>query len=343
LIGYFIHDLVEFDMISTYIYGALLMGIMFCFLIPKVSQESVHSKNWQRFSGIFTGILIVGLILGVYVPSWRGSVYAEMGSRANANGKFKEADVLYDKSMSIKSPYALWYIGDTYGAFVNAYALETYDSDPATARRMLEKGIAKYKEVLQIEPLHIQRKLTYAALQTIYDQLTNNPERLGEKTFKELIAQNPDREYFYYMWGQELFFMNRMEEARDTFLKAASYPSVAGDIYLCLAAVEIKLGNDQIVQDYIRKATAKSLDTNIPPAYLGSTAQYAEKHGMKNEAVIIQEKLYRMFPTNKTQMTNMAVLYHQAGQIEKAKAVAQKMLKLFPENQQDILNFMNSL
>ena len=345
LVGYLVQDLVEFDMIANYVYGAILLALLIYLATSSSDVNQLPPARRPVRSNWWLGLAATGLagylIWGIYLPSWRGSVLANVAFAQANLGNYDQADNLYYDAWRIRSPYRQWYFSQNYGAFVYGY-VENAKSVFSSKSRVLETGLGRFKQLIEQEPLNLQLRWIYAGLQSVLDDITGQGDE-GNQLFAKLVEQHANRSSFYYQWGKSLYLSRRPEEARDKLAKAVELGGMEGEADIWLGIAEAQLGNVNAALAAFHQATQGAIGETLQLTRLSFIISYLVNHNQLQDALFFQKILTKNHPYERQYWINLALLYHDTGEIELARDTALQILRRFPDTRADTLNFINSL
>ncbi len=344
IIAYFVQDLVEFDIISNYVYGAVLVAALLCLSATTPSITPKMKINWLNWTG---GLVLLGVgvytIFGIYLPSWRGGALVKQAFEAYAwYQDYEKANVLYNGAFDIESPYAHWYLREDYAAFIAEYADSIFGSDRGLVSYLLDKGTERMEKFIKREPEDVQGRFNYAGLNLILDDLLEGRHE-GDKLFETLLKENPNREFFYLAWGKGLYLSRRVEEAKEKILQSMQFSKVPVESYFWLGVIEATLGDEEAALDNMHQAALKPTDSIDSKNHLEFAVSYLLERKRYEDAIPLQIRLTSINSKNLQYWLNLAVLYRDTGQTELARQTAGRILRLFPDTRDDVADFVSSL
>jgi len=344
-ISYFIQDLVEFDIITNYVYGSVLVSLFLVFSMLK-KTESIN-KYKPKSINIVLGILFAGLtvyaLFGIYIPSWKGGLATKQAFEVYSyENNYNKAYELYNKAFAIKSPYAHWYLKENYPNFISHFANLIFKDNPDETSFILDDSIKRMQQFIIREPQDIQARLGHASLNVILDDLLEGRKE-GDRLFSKLIEENPNREFFYVFWGKSLFLSGRVQDAREKIIKSMSFGSVPDESYFWLGVIEASLKNESGALSNFEKLSDRGMRKIDSINHIEFALNYLLDREKYFESIIFQKRLTEINPKELQYWLNLAVLYRDTGQTIKAKQTAANILSIFPKTRSDVLNFISSL
>ena len=342
--AYFVQDLVEFEMISNYIYGAILVALLLCLGAKDNSAVANIRMNWLNWtSGVVLLVVSFLVVFGVSFSSWRGYLYSRQAYKAYAfSSDYELAKGYYDLAFEINSPFAHWYLRENYAPYVAEYANRLFRDNPGVTSIILDDGIQRLAKFIEREPADIQTRANYASLNLILDDLLEGRTE-GDRLFNELLRENPNREFFYLAWGKSLFLSGRVEDAKEKILQSMSLGSIPAEAYFWLGTVEAYQENEAEALKNFHEFAMRPVKHFKFKNHLQYALDYLLEREVFEDAIPLQKFLIELERDNQQYWLNLSVLYRDTGQIEMARQTALRILELFPETREDVQDFINSL
>jgi len=345
--GYFVQDLVGIDIASDFIFGGILLAIcLFTIYQPSESppNTSARSKPIRYIFGSVAIVVAVTLFFLWYRPAITNAMLVQ---KAHNIARFSPEyintaeDIFFDVMQTrMASPYDHSLLSTVYASFVNQAANILGDR----AERQLEFGVSQISKFLETEPDNLNLAMFRAYLQGRLDliQSTNKAEAL----FQELFKAYPNREYPHYFWGLNLFSTQQYEKSMEQFVAMAKLSPSMGLAHFWIGVVHQITNNPELaIASYqlAVKSPSSVIGMDVDSQYLAQAAKLLTEQQYLEDAIFFQKIANDRDPGNRQTMINLAVLYRDTGQIDKAQTLAYEMLKLFPDDAQDIRKFINSL
>lgn len=152
----------------------------------------------------------------------------------------------------------------------------------------------------------------------------------AEAYYREALALNPQMLAAYLNLADLLRTQGRDDEARQQLLKGLEVAPDNGNTLHALGLLETRGGSSEKALDYLRRAAeAETLGTRHRFVY----AIALHDLGQPREAITQLNKLLRQVPGDQQVLLALANYSIELGETDKARAYAQKLLQLAPQNQ----------
>jgi len=293
--------------------------------------------------GIVLLIVSFFIVFNVSLSSWRSYLLSHQAYKAYAFSKdYKLAGEYYDLAFETNSPFAHWYLRENYAVYVGEYANRLFRDSPDLASFVLDKGIQRLAKFIEREPADIQTRANHANLNLILDDLLGGRAE-GDRLFNELLSENSNREFLYLTWGKSLFLSKRIEDAKEKILQSMSLGSIPAESYFWLGMVEAYQENEVEALKNFREFVIRPMEQFKFKNHLQYALDYLLERNMYGDAIPMQKRLIELERGNRQYWINLSVLYRDTGQSKLAEQTARRILELFPDTRDDVMDFINSL
>jgi O-antigen ligase/tetratricopeptide (TPR) repeat protein len=349
--AYFVQNLLLFDMPISYLMFFLSLGLI-NFSVGGQNTDSPQ-KQTNKGGGITLKYLIWPLILIAAIFLWSGNIKPLLASQSSIKSQqllgaqngtdqsFKLAIKDFEKS----TDYHSFTDPETRKTLAQAISGQTdssqYSSGTKTdglkfAASQLEQGIGEM-------PLFIDY---YLSLSDIYSRLGQQDKSYlskGVDATKALVGLYPNLPQAYYKLLVSQLMAGDYKSAIETGQKVTILAPKLSTGFWYLGAAYFYAGNIEMAKTNIDKALSMGYGYNSNINSLLLTAQvYGQAKDYEKSIKFYNEALQSQ-PTNLNAAVGLAAVYKEAGQLDRAKEVANKLLTTHPESAQEINQFLNEL
>lgn len=341
--AYVIQNLFVFDNINTYIFFALIIGLVISLTGDKESVES--SRPIMKKPALLLALLVLMITYTVTIPIASANkefITSLVSITSNINkGDFDESEI-NDLEESIEKSY------------VGRFELRQHYSD--TVREFLRNEnltdeqkikFVESSEKLLLRSIDEQPKNVrhYAFLGSLYVEsqrlLPENAEKNIDLTLHALEL-SPTRTHLYYALGRSYLVAGDAEKALDSFSKAVELSPTVSDAHINYIAALITTKNTSAAMDYL-PIMREALDRELSPnEYLQIAAMYASVKDGENVQSIFATAL-ETYPDSLELLEALFGLYMQMGDTEKALEVAERMTAINPDLEGELDLFRRQL
>lgn len=253
-VALFVHLLVVFDQISTYIpFFAALAFLVFSYSMGETDskaakQEIASTKNLTAYALFTIAALFAlwSLIFATIVPYAQMSAYLGMMSTGDPNTIAQNID-------SVFSPYT-YAQGNIRTHFLSSM-LSYYGKDP-TINKLMDKAISKMEELVQKEPNDPRQFILIGQAYEAKGKVDGNMDlfKKAEGYYREAYTQAPMRPDMSYPLALNLFYQKRYDEAIALLRKTLGYDNQVPETNLYLGEVLAFAGEQQNHPEYYSEA-----------------------------------------------------------------------------------------
>jgi tetratricopeptide (TPR) repeat protein/O-antigen ligase len=345
LMVYFAQNIWVFDMISSYVMFFLTLAfISFLISSPKEELEPEYSKK-EKPLYYFTGALLIIITLLTF---YFGNIQPARASNFVLQSLFyplEQSVPSFEKALQA-SPISKFEIPEQFSRTIIDLALKSKDTKD---REILEKGFKLaeegFKNNLKQEPLNFRPYLFLGEYYRNLYQVTQNKEllNLGEETLRRAMELSPKNQQVYWALGQTLVFQGKNEEAVGNFQKAVNLePRLALSHWYLFLVYKNQSKYELALQEF-KRADELGYNWKKDLNNLKSVIELYRNLKDNNSLIAVVEEGVKNFPQDAYLLSNLADIYATAGEREKAKETAEKILKLRPDLSDQIEAFLKSL
>ncbi|XP_050529637.1 protein O-mannosyl-transferase Tmtc3 [Daktulosphaira vitifoliae] len=283
------------------------VGVLIALLmITHIVKTYTRNWDWSSEYAIFTS--------GLKVNKLNAKLYNNVGHALEAENRFNEALVYFNKAVSVQH--------DDIGAHINVGRtynhLKMYkEAEEAylKAKSLLPKAKPGESYQARIAPNHLNVLLNLANL------IAKNQTRLEEADmlYRQAISMRSDYTQAYINRGDVLLKLNRTKEAQEVYERALFYDTDNPDIYYNLGVVLLEQGKPSQALAYLDKAL--EFDPDHEQALLNS-AILLQELGQASLRKLAEKRLLRLLSNgqkNERVFFNLGMLAMDEGDISAAE------------------------
>ncbi len=367
IIAYFVQNLVVFDSLVTYI--SIMMVLAFIYWFNRKGEEGVEIEargkagkeeeyiakdrgleNKEIYALVFAGAILLIIMYQFNIKPLKMLIGTIDGQRAYAQGKLEETVEIYKKALS----YNTVLDRDSRTSLIrliieNPYALDKIDKEKA-------QGILDYTiKLAEINVnYNIQDSLDQMLLSQILDNAANfnfgNSEKAAYYSGRALeavdksIEASPGRVPIYYLKAQIYLTQGQTDKAIETLKYAYSLNEKYYDSACQLARVLLYYNQEEEGFKYMDQCIDLGGLKLISPANLVKSLinRYVDQKDWP-KVIKLYERLTQLEPKEVKDWVNLATLYAENGDKEKAKEAVDKAVEIDPTIKNYANEFMNKI
>ncbi len=296
------------------------------------------APQWARrpwlsgLSAVAVMLLAVIITLNVNLNLVRADIYFKIGQGADARGDWQTALAFYEKASDLapKEDYYLLFRGR---AFLES-ARQAKDANTRNALfKRAEEILLRARALNPLNTDHTANLARFYGAQSNY--LTDPAERRialekASENYRIATTLSPHAAHLQNEWGSIYAQLGEPDKARERFQHSLELDPGYYDTYLRLAQLELNEENWKAAYNAYKKAA--ELKPKDPRGYSGMAYALA-KMGRIEEAIAANQQVLQLRPGDLSALQNLALLYRQLGDYDKALQYARKALKAAPEAQ----------
>ena len=341
LVGYLFQNLFVFDCLASYI--SICFVLAFINNQMKEPKEESVSKKEKSPSTFIVIILILLLLFSLHFfnirLAWNNHFCAKALAYASFDNYRKSIEE-FEKALSCPCNQSFeirQHLANTVMSGIRSNKLTKEEK-----RSACDYAISEMKKNIEFAENDC---FYYLYLMSLYNSCSIfDRERLELtlETGERALKLCPTRVQFYFQMGQAAINLGRNKQGIDYFKKAVELNPKVIESHWNLASAYIVTHNEDLAQkefDKMKKLgfkynTVKNLERLIRPYYI-------IKNYKKLEEIYL--KLIELKPNNAKYYAELAAVYKNLGQIEKAKQMVKKAIELDPSYKEEAEIFLQML
>ena len=354
LVGaYFVQNLAVFDSFSTYI--AIMTVLAYTVFLDRgeeemrVEIEDEELTNKEIYIYLGSGIILLTVLFQFNVKPYQMLVGTINGQKANAQGNMDLTVKIYRDTLSKNTVLDRDSRTSLIRLFLNQSNLnrlkkEDPDKTLDWVISLAEENV-KYNEHDSMAQMILSQILNIAASRN-----SNNSEKFDYYWQRSLDAINksidasPKRIPIYYQKSQLYISHNEPEKALETLEYAKNLNLDYPDSFCYLSRTNLFYKNEEKGYEYLDQCIDKGgrgtiRSSNLIKSYIN---HYVEKNDIKR-LIPIYEQLAQLEKKDVKHKINLAKLYAQDGQKDKAIKMAEEAIKLDPSTEKYAQEFIEGL
>lgn len=362
LAAYFVQNLFNFDMISSYMTFFFTLAVTHFLIYPELKesaeenqQKEIKNKNPLLLFGnlvsrytrdwinpILASFLIVLAIITIYF----GNILPAQASRYTVRGlslPLEESVLYFQKALAI-SPISKPEVPEQF-----SIRMTELISQPVTNMKLLQEGMKTAEEVMKKsianDPYNFRFQLFLARYYVNIYQIFGGMERIeeAEKILQNSILLSPRNQQIYWTQSQIMLFRGRMQEALETLKKAMELEPRLGVSHWYLGLTYRIAKNYALAVPEFELADKLGYEWKNNIDDLKKVIEVYIALGDKPALIPLYEKAVQLVPKDYEFWISLADLYADTGQIEKAKSAAEKVMELAPDKTEQVKEFLRGL
>ena len=168
----------------------------------------------------------------------------------------------------------------------------------------------------------------------------------AETHYKEIIKNNPNREYLYLDWARILTGVGEFTEAKSMLDKVARLSSPPKELgfWLAIWGMESKqISKLEIIRNF---TDSMNQQVSIPKGneeVLKMVVAYLMQQKAYAPAAFYQKRLVELDPNNVDERVNLSAVYQALGKLDEAAEQARIVVKLDPSKLEQTKQFLQSI
>ncbi|MBU0722484.1 O-antigen ligase family protein [Patescibacteria group bacterium] len=351
-IAYFIQNLVVFDSLATYICLMSVLGYVYWL---NVNEHETYPASKGLTNKDLAILAAAGIIILTITYQYNIKVWQMLTGTINGQIQFAKGDIAagaeeYKKALSLNTPLDR----DSRSSLINA--INSRQNELAALSGQQAKTIVDY--AITLAEANVKLNPADSMMQMQLAQILNTAAVINHddkskfsfysdralEAIDKSIKASPGRVTIYFSKAQIYITRNDKDNAIKTLKYAVSlnekYPESV--CYLAKAAVYFK--QDAADFEHMNKCLdlggANYLDQ---VEFIKATLNYYMKKNDQPRMLMLYERWTNLEPTNAKILVNMALLYAQAGEKDKAIAAADKVGALDPSLKSAAEEFIKKL
>jgi len=340
LIIYFIQNLFVFDMISSYMIFFLTLAFIDFLISPQKEEE--YNAQPKSFYSIIGAVLIIVTVFTFYF----GNIQVARASKDTVRGLYYplEQSIEYFKRALNSSPISQFETPEQLSTRIIALAQEQNQN-----QQLLQQGLQmaeeEMKKTIENNPLDFRNYLFLGRYYNSLYQVTQNKENLvlAEEILKKAEEFSPKNQQVFWFLAQTKLFDGKTEEAIDFLQKAVDLEPRLSQSHWYLALSYSTAGKYDLALEEAMKSKDLGYDWESRAEGIRQVIEIYRGLGNTDALLPLYERGVQIAPEDANFWANLADLYAQLGEREKARDAAEKVLKLKPELKSQIEEFLKDL
>ncbi|NOZ71832.1 MAG: tetratricopeptide repeat protein, partial [Chloroflexi bacterium] len=263
----------------------------------------------------------------------RADIYFKLGQSTDAQRNWDASLNFYDQATSLV-PYE-----DYYELFRGRALLEKAraEKDPLKKQALFDRAEKVLIHARDLNPLNTDHSANLARYYATRASSASDPEQRrawlekASAAYAQATQLSPNVAHLQNEWGSVFVELGEIDKARERFAHSLQLDPGYADTYLRLAQLESSQKNwEAALEDYTRATELSPKDVR---GYSGRGFALAQL-GRTDEAIAANLDVLAIAPNNVSALQNLAILYQQQGELQKALSYAQQAKSLLPEQNQ---------
>lgn len=352
--AYFIQNLAVFDSLATYICLMAILG--YVYWLDKNDEPVFAGPDKPLIDREIFSFLIVGILIFTVFYQYNYKVLKMLkgtidGQIAFAQGDIIGATEIYKKALSSNTVLNR----DSRDSFTRIISASVGSLKKIDKKKAEDALLFAEEEMEKNLEYNREDSLTQAGAAQLYLTAAQFYEGGGGESFnyyadkalfaaEKAIESSPGRIPLYFLKAQIEFLREEKEKAIETLKYAVSLNEKYYDSVCNLARFYFAMNNNEQGFDAMDKCLDDGGANTLSPASYAQNLvnHYAEKKDWPR-TIKLYEKLTKLTPSEPKIWTNLAALYAQIGEKEKAIEAAKKAVELDPTMRDEVDVFIRSL
>lgn len=296
-------------------------------------EQWVQGGQPARWAATLVLIPLFYLLVPINLNLVRADIYFKLGQSTDAQRNWDVSLDFYDQATSL-APYEDYYLLFRGRALLEKARAET---DPVKQQALFDRAEEVLIHARDLNPLNTDHSANLARYYATRASTVSDPDQqrawLEKASAAYAVATrlSPNVAHLQNEWGSVYVQLGEIEKARERFAYSLQLDPGYADTYLRLAQLESSQQNwEAALKDYTRAAELSPKDVR---GYSGRGYVLAQL-GRTDEAIAANLDVLAIAPNNLSALQNLAILYQQQGELEKALSYAQQAKSLLPEQNQ---------
>jgi len=347
LVCYVIANLTSFDTVTTIIYGTILLGGIIVLIRP--SGGVLYSVNWLKWLFVPLAIVLIWGNITYLRPAFTIGQYIKTAYSAEKSGNYGVAHNFYIKAQEIINPYRFPLLLRFPGFTVRYGVALLIDNQIGRYTSLITDGLRVLNSILDTEPDRTELQMIYPAMYALMSKSNPMYAVNAEESFKQFTYNYPNHEYAYTLWARALLVMDRPLDAIETLNNASQKFTLFAGVEFWRAVIYIQLDHPKYHNQIINNLRSDSdnhkhhLSGDISPQTLQSIVAYLVEAKQWNMAEYYQVAVVELLPNSIEDRINLAVIYKEMGEYEKAAEQAKVVVDIDPSKAEVTQLFLESI
>lgn len=345
LVAYFVQNLFNFDMISSYMTFFFVLAAAHFIIYTKSKEpteenQQKETKNWGH--PVLASFLIVLAIITIYF----GNILPAQASRYTVRGlslPIEEAVPYFQKALAI-SPISKSEVPEQFSIRMTEFMGQPV-KDVAFLQESMKTAEEVMKKSIANDPSNFRYQLFLARYYVNVYQVFGGSERIeaAETILKNSIPLSPKNQQIYWTQSQIMLFQGRAQETIETLKKAMELEPRLGVSHWYLGLTYRIIKNFELAKQEFELADKLGYEWKENLADLKKAVEVYVALNDKISLVPLYESMVRFAPEDFELWANLADAYADTGQKEMAKMAAEKVMELAPDKAEQIREFLRGL
>ncbi|MBU1092224.1 O-antigen ligase family protein [Patescibacteria group bacterium] len=347
VVAFFVANLTAFETVTTAIYGMVILVAIVSFTAHRSSAKIEFKSVW--IWRILLSALAIGLIFFNFkylTPAFRIGQHVDIANDAYRQDNYMVANKAYAKAQEIINPYR-WSFLINYPGFARRYSILSLTDKSAVAMAVAEDGLRVATNIKKQEPDRVAIFMEFPILYTIMAYYNPAYTAKAQEAFENLAQEFPNHEYIYLNWARALMGVNKYKEAKQTLIQLADRFTITPtsfEFWRALVDIHLKSKDNQHIIVDLKQATTRKIsffdgDQDI----LRYVAGYLVLQKEWSLALYYQQKLVQLDIDDVQEQANLAAIYKELGDLDKAAEVARTIVKIDPTKLETTQQFLQSI
>ncbi|MDI6603073.1 MAG: O-antigen ligase family protein [Patescibacteria group bacterium] len=332
LISYFIQNLTVFDMVSSYLMFFLVLGFVASISISRETlspQKTISPEPWFLF--IILILFIFSFFYFIIQPL--KTDYYVIAALRSPPASAKRLN-FYKKTLE-SSPLGKYQIREFFGQTTLEFAQsgKIKEVSAENFKKEIDFVIEELEKSIKESPLDLRSHLRLGQIYNTYTVLFDQTKiSEAERVLARAMEISSTNQQVYYVFAQTRFLQERKEEALEFLQKARDLePRFIASRWYLIRAYRL-MDKYELALSELRELENLGYDWQQNPEILKEGIEILKQTGEGFEVLIpLYEKGIEFNPQDFSLWEGLINAYINTGQREKAKTVAENLLKTKPE------------
>ena len=342
LLVYLVQNIWVFDMISSYVVFFLSLAFI-DFLISPQKEEIDHQPLLSKsLYPVIGAALIIVTIFAFYF----GNIQVAQASKYTVRGisyPLEYSLTFFEKALKA-SPMAQFETPEQLSVRIVSLAQES-NQNKDTLASGLQMAEEEMKKTIEKNPLDFRNYLFLGKLYNNLFQITSNQEALtlADQTLEKAKELSPNNQQVYWFLAQNRLYGSKTEEAIEFLQKAVDLEPRLAQSHWYLVMAYSTAGKYDLALNEVKESEKLGYDWQNRADGIKQVIEIYRGLGDTSTLLPLYEKGVQIAPEDANFWANLADIYAQLGEREKAKEAAEKVMKLKPELTPQIEEFLEEL
>lgn len=349
-IAYFVQNLTAFDSISSFIlFFALTAYVVFLSNEKQYDTEINslrHNSTVKIMSWAIASIIVLFIIIKFSIIPFSLNYISNRAAIIARKGLYNETIKFY-RDITNKYKNKTYYEKELNEKFMKiagffAPSLLEQLKDREEYLKINQETINLLKRDIELEPYHTKHYYNIGLFYNNISALNPDAAKDGIIYFKKALELSPNREQTLIESAKTYMLLNNYEGAIENLQKAIRINSDLPDSYLWLGIAHLYNKKPALGKKYLKFAQQAGYDIDNITTLKMLAGVYADIQ-LWEETISYYLKIIEKEPNNIEIRALLAGSYKKIGQTKKARSEAEYILKIAPQAQKSIEEFLNSL